>query len=407
MSGPLKNLKILDLTWALAGPFGTMLLSDLGAEVIKVERPGIGDIARTLEPFVDSVSTYFFSVNRGKKSMVIDLKTEKGKMLFLKLAAECDVLVENFTPGTMDSLGLGYETLKAHNPRLIYAACSGYGQTGPESQKPSLDVIAQGRSGVMSITGEEGRDPVRVGVSIADLSAGMFTALSILAAVYERMVSGLGQMIDISMVDSVVALEENAFVRYFATGEEPRRLGSKHPLLTPFQAFPTKDGHMVLVATGPIEQWALFLEKIDCLDLLSDERFHNPRTRYKFNKELEPIFTEALKKKTTREWIEEFESIGMPCGPLNSIADSAHDPLLISRNMFIDLPKAGREKGTMKVVNTPMNFSRTPAGPEGGAPVLGEHTREMLSSLSGLGRKEIEELESQGIINNIRSRKEK
>jgi CoA:oxalate CoA-transferase len=384
-----------------------MLLSDLGAEVIKVERPGFGDVARTIEPFVDSVSTYFFSVNRGKKSMVIDLKTEGGKDLFLRLAAECDVLVENFTPGTMDNLGLGYEILKAHNPRLIYAACSGYGQTGLESQKPSLDVIAQGRSGVMSITGEEGRGPVRVGVSIADLSAGMFTALSILAAVYERMESGLGQMIDISMVDSVVALEENAFVRYFATGEEPRRLGSKHPLLSPFQAFPTKDIHIVLVAAGPIEQWALFLEKIDCLDLLSDERFHDPRTRYKYNDELEPIFTEALKKKTTREWIDEFESIGMPCGPLNSIADSARDSLLISRNMFVDLPSPGPEGGTIKVVNTPMKFSRTPAGPEGGAPVLGEHTREMLLSMSDLGLKEVEKLEHQGVINNIKPRREK
>ncbi len=402
MPGPLHNLKILDLTWALAGPFGTMLLADLGAEVIKVERPGVGDVARTLEPLVDSVSTYFFSVNRGKKSMVINLKTEKGKELFFKLAAECDVLVENFTPGTMDSLGLGYETLKAHNPRLIYAACSGYGQTGPESQKPSLDVIAQGRSGVMSITGEEGRDPVRVGVSIADLSAGMFTALSILAAVHERMESGLGQMIDISMVDSVVALEENAFVRYFATGEEPRRLGSKHPLLFPFQAFPTKDGHIVFVATGPIEQWALFLEKINCLDLLSDERFHNPRTRYKYYKELEPIFTDALKMKTTQEWINEFEPIGMPCGPLNSVADSAHDPLLISRSMFIDLPNPGPKKGMMKVVNTPMKFSRTPAGPKSGAPLLGEHTREMVSALGGLELKEIDELEAQGIINNIK-----
>jgi CoA:oxalate CoA-transferase len=398
MSGPLKNLKILDLTWALAGPFGTMLLSDLGAEVIKVERPGIGDVARSIEPFVDSVSTYFFSVNRGKKSMVIDLKAEKGKALFLELTAECDVVVENFTPGTMDKLGLGYETLKAHNPRLIYAACSGYGQSGPEAEKPSLDVIAQGRSGVMSITGEEGRGPARVGVSIADLSAGMFTALSILAAVHERMESGLGQMIDISMVDSVIALEENAFVRYFATGEEPKRLGSKHPLLSPFQAFPTKDGYIVLTATGSIEQWSLFLEKIDCLDLLSDERFHNPRTRYKYNNELEPILTEALKKKTTREWIEEFEPIGMPCGPLSSIADSAHDPLLISRNMFVDLPRPGREKGTLRVVNTPMKFSRTPAGPKKGAPVLGEHTREMLLRLSGLGEQEIEDLETQGII---------
>ncbi|MEW6186509.1 MAG: CaiB/BaiF CoA-transferase family protein [Thermodesulfobacteriota bacterium] len=399
MPGPLKDLKILDLTWALAGPFGTMLLSDLGAEVIKVERPGIGDVARSIGPIVDSVSTYFFSVNRGKKSVAIDLKNEKGRGLFLGLIKEMDVVVENFTPGTMAKLGLGYEALKAHNPRLIYASCSGYGQSGAESEKPSLDVIAQGRSGVMSITGEEGRGPVRLGVSLADLSAGMFLAMSIMAAAYERKESGLGQMIDISMVDSVVALEENAFVRYFATGEEPQRLGTKHPLLSPFQAFPTKDGYIVLTATGNIEQWSMFLEKIDCLDLLSDERFHNARTRNQYNSELEPILTEAIKKKTTREWIEAFESIGMPCGPLNTIADSAHDPLLISRNMFVDLPKSGGGQGTFRVVNTPMKFSRTPAGPEKGAPVLGEHTHETLSRLIGLGAKEIEELETQKIIN--------
>jgi len=398
MAGPLSKLKVLDLTWALAGPFGTMLLCDLGAEVIKIERPGLGDIVRNLEPRVDSVSTYFFSINRGKKSVAIDLQQEKGKELLMQLAGKCDVLVENFTPGTMDRLGLGYETLKRHNSRLIYAACSGYGQGGPESQKPSLDVIAQGRAGIMSITGEEGGAPVRVGVSVGDLSAGMFTALSILAAVFERMESGQGQMIDVSMVDSVVALEENAFVRYFATGEVPRRLGTKHPVLSPFQAFPTKDGHIVLVAAGPVEQWALFLEKIGRLDLLSDERLQNGRTRYRYNQELEPILSEALKKKTTREWIAEFEPIGIPCGPLNDIAEAAQDPLLLARNMFVDLPCPGVKKGSLRAVGTPMKLSRTAAGPRQGAPALGEHTVEILSALLGMDKKEIEELESLKVI---------
>jgi len=386
------------LTWALAGPFGTMLLSDLGAEVIKVERPRVGDVSRTLEPFVGSISTYFFSVNRGKKSIALDLKSEKGKDLFLKLAACGDVVVENFTPGTMKRLGLDYEILKEVNPCLIYAACSGFGQTGPEAEKPSLDVIAQGRAGIMSITGEEGRGPIRVGVSIGDLSAGLFLALSILAAILERKESGQGQMIDISMVDSVAALEENAFVRYFATGEEPKRLGTKHPLMSPFQAFPTKDGYIVLAATGPIEQWALFLEKIDCLELLTDERFHNPRTRYKYNEELEPIFTEALKKRTTQEWLVEFEAIGIPCGPLQTISQAAQDPLLWSRNMFVDLPLPGAKAGSLRVVNTPMKFSRTPAGPTEGAPALGEHTREVLRNWLGLSDEEMDALIREGVI---------
>jgi len=398
MAGPLEKLRVLDLTWALSGPFGTMLLCDLGAEVIKIERPEGGDRTRSIEPKIDSVSTYFFSINRGKKSVVIDLSQEKGKELLLKLAKECDVVAENFTPGTMDKLGLGYETLREHNPRLIYAACSGFGQTGPEAQKPAFDVIAQGRSGVMSITGEEDGPPARVGVSVGDITAGMFLALAILAAVYERMESGQGQMIDVSMVDSVVALEENAFVRHFATGEVPRRLGTKHPVLSPFQAFPTKDGYMVLVVTGPIEQWTLFLEKIGRLDLLSDERFQDRRQRYKSNKELEPILSEALKKKTTKEWIEEFEPVGIPCGPLNSIADAANDPLLLSRNMFIDLPCLGTEKGSMRVVNTPIKLSRTAAQPERGAPAVGEHTVEVLSSVLGMTQGEIEELERQKVV---------
>jgi CoA:oxalate CoA-transferase len=199
-------------------------------------------------------------------------------------------------------------------------------------------------------------------------------------------------------VDSVVTLEENAFVRYFATGEAPVRLGTKHPLLSPFQAFQTKDGFIVLTAAGPIEQWTQFLEKIDCLNLLTDERFDNPRTRYLYYKELEPIIAEALKKKTTREWIDEFEPLGMPCGPLNSIADAANDPLLLSRQMFVDLPCSGIAEKTIRVVNTPMNFSRTPAGPKTGSPVLGEHTREILSSVAGVDPEKMEALESQGII---------
>jgi len=398
MAGPLERLRVLDLTWALSGPFGTMLLSDLGAEVIKIERPEGGDRTRGTEPLVDSVSTYFFSINRGKKSVVIDLNQKKGKELILDLAMKCDVVASNFRPGTMDKLGLGYETLKKHNPRLIYAACSGFGQTGPEAQKPAFDVIAQGRSGVMSITGEEDGPPARVGVSVGDITAGTFLALAILAAVYERMESGQGQMIDISMVDSVVALEENAFVRYFATGEVPRRLGTKHPVLSPFQAFPTKDGHIVLAVIGPVEQWTLFLEKVGRLDLLGDEKFQDRRQRYKYNEELIPILSEALEKKTTREWIEEFEPLGIPCGPLSSIADAANDPLLLSRNMFVDLPMPGAMKGTMRVVNTPIKMSRTVAGPERGAPAVGEHTVEVLTGVLGMSQKEIEELERQKVV---------
>lgn len=245
MTGPLEGLKVLDLTWALSGPFATMVLCDLGAEVTKIERPRVGDRARLNDPKVGSISAYLFSLNRGKKSVVIDLGQEKGKKLFLKLVRRYDVVAENFVPGTMARLGLGYETLRKHNPRLIYAACSGFGQTGPDAQKPALDVIVQGRGGLMSITGEEDGPPARVGVSIGDISAGLFLAAAILAAVYERIRSGQGRMIDISMMDSVVALEENAFVRYFTTGEVPRRLG-----VHPYTLYPWVRVSLAAAGTG-------------------------------------------------------------------------------------------------------------------------------------------------------------
>jgi len=397
MSGPLENLRILDLTWALAGPFGTMVLCDLGAEVIKVERLEVGDRTRSIEPKVDSFSAYFFSINRGKKSIAIDLAHQTGKELLLKLVEKSDVVTENFTPGTMDKLGLGYEVLRKHNPRIIYAACSGYGHTGPDAGKPALDVVVQGRGGLMSITGEEAGSPVRVGVSIADISGGLFLAIGILGALYERAENGQGQMIDVSLLDCVAALEENAFVRYFATGEVPRRLGSKHPTLSPFQSFPTKDGQIVLAATGPVEQWALFLEKIGQLGLLSDDKLLDRTTRYKYNKGLEPILSEALKKRTTKEWVEELESFGMPCAPVNSIADAAKDPQLLARDMFVDLPCPGIDK-SIRVVNTPVKVLRGAHKLKNGAPMLGEHTAEVLSDVLKLSPEEIKELEHKKVI---------
>ncbi len=240
MPGPLADVKILDLTWVLSGPYAAMTLCDLGAEVIKVERPPYGDVARTTGPFLNGEGTYFFSINRGKKSTVLDLRKQEGKDLFLRMVEKVDVVMENFTPGTMDRLGVGYETLSARNPRLIYAATSGFGQTGPDRDRPALDVVVQGMGGVMSITGEEGSGrPVRPGLSLGDITAGLYTAIGILAALHERERSGKGQFIDISMLDCQIAILENAFTRYFALGEAPKALGTRHPVTTPFQAFPT------------------------------------------------------------------------------------------------------------------------------------------------------------------------
>ena len=244
--GPLSDIKVLDLTWVLSGPYASMTLCDLGAEVIKVERPPYGDVARTTGPYINGESTYFFSVNRGKKSTLLDLRKQEGRELFLRLVEKVDVVMENFTPGTMDRMGVGWEAMSARNPRLIYAATSGFGQTGPDRDKPALDVVVQGMGGIMSVTGEEGGGPVRPGVSIGDITAGLYTAIGILAALHDRERSGLGQMIDISMLDCQIAILENAFARYFATGVPPKPIGTRHPLSTPFQAFPTADGYIVI-----------------------------------------------------------------------------------------------------------------------------------------------------------------
>lgn len=396
MAGPLEGIKILDTTWGLSGPFGIMTLCDLGAETIKIERPGTGDIARHNTPIIDGVSLYFFSVNRGKESVVLDLKTEEGKALFLGLVKKVDVVAENFVPGTMDKLGLGYEILKKYNPRLVYASCSGFGQTGPYHEKPALDVIAQGMSGIMSITGEEGGPPVRPGASIGDIIAGLFLAIGIISALTEREKSGVGQMVDVSMLDSQVAILENAFVRYLNTGEVPQRIGTRHPLITPFQAFPTKDGYIVIVVGGGIEGWARFTGLIGRPELLSDERFQDNRSRTKHHKVLEPILAEALKAKTTKEWIAEFEPVGIPCGPLNSIPEAAVDPQILHREMFAEL--IDRKLGKVKVCNTPIKLSRTPAKVDRPAPHLGEHTHEVLSAMLGLDEAKIESLEAAGVI---------
>jgi CoA:oxalate CoA-transferase len=404
MAGPLEGIKILDATWALSGPFGTMTLCDLGAETIKVERPGTGDVLRTHIPFLEGLSLYFASINRGKKSIAIDLKTEEGKALFLDLIKQVDILVENFVPGTMDRLGVGYEVLKKHNPRLIYAACSGFGQTGPYREKPALDIIAQGMSGIMSITGEEGGPPVRAGASIGDIVAGLFLAIGILSALIERQKSGLGQMVDVSMLDSQVAILENALVRYLNTGEVPQRIGTRHPLVTPFQAFQTKDGYIVLSAGGGIEQWALFTELIGRPELLSDERFQDSGSRTKHHKVLEPILAEAMKEKTTKEWIAEFEPVGIPCGPLNSISEVAVDPQILHREMFVVVADYKQRK--LKMCNTPIKLSTTPAKLEKGAPGLGEHTHEVLSVMLGLDEAKIEALEASGVIASLQQHSE-
>ncbi|HEY8767394.1 MAG TPA: CaiB/BaiF CoA-transferase family protein [Dehalococcoidia bacterium] len=395
--GPLTDITVLDLTWVLSGPFAAMILADMGADVIKVERPPYGDVGRSTAPYIGEESAYFFSVNRGKRSICIDLKSEAGRDLFLRLAEKADVVMENYTPGTMDRLGIGYEALRARNPRLVYSATSGFGQTGPDRERPALDIIVQGMGGIMSITGEPGGPPVRPGISQGDITAGLYTAIGILAALHERERSGEGQMIDISMLDCQIAILENAFARYFATGEVPKALGTRHPSTTPFQAFPTRDGYIVIaVYWGVQNQWELFCAAIGRPDLINDSRFDTPGLRTRHHDVLEPMLNDALRQKTTEEWLREFDAIGLPCGPLNDIPHAAEHPQVKAREMLQDVEHPAGF--SLRVPDTPVKLSRTPGGIQGPPPAIGADTDDVLQRLLGLSPVEITDLRRRDVI---------
>ena len=398
MSGALDGVKVLDLTWVLSGPYASMVLSDLGADVIKLERPPQGDVARTTGPFVEHESMYFQSVNRGKRSLAIDLREERGVALFLDLAERVDVVMENFTPGVMERLGVGYEALSARNPRLIYAATSGFGQTGPWKDRPALDIVVQGMGGIMSITGYPDGPPARPGSSIGDITAGLYTAIGVLAALHERETSGKGQMIDVSMLDCQISILENAVARYFATGTEPGRLGTRHPSATPFQAFPTKDGWLVLaLAWGVDNQWALYCSEIERVDLIDDPRFDTSYKRTENHAELEPILFEAMRQRTTEEWIAALAPYGMPVGPLNSVGQAISHEQIQHRKMITEVEHPAI--GTVRMADSPLkHMSRTPAGVTGAAPSFGQDSAAVLAELLGLDEAAVDDLVEAGIV---------
>ncbi|MDP6493888.1 MAG: CaiB/BaiF CoA-transferase family protein [Dehalococcoidia bacterium] len=397
MPGPLNGIVVLDLTHVLAGPFASMVLADLGAQVIKIEQPEIGDRSRASGPFINGESTYFMSINRGKLGMTLDLSKARGKETFLQMVAKADVILENLVPGALKRLGLDYEVIKQHNPGIIYAAISGFGQSGPYSTKAALDVVVQGMGGVLSITGEPEGPPIRPGVSQGDITAGLFAIIGILAALEERNSSGLGQMVDISMLDCQVAILENAFTRYFTTGDVPKPLGTRHPVTSPFQAFQTSDGYMTIaLADGRKEKWPLLCSALDLIDLIDDPRFDDGWTRTQNWAIAEPILARALRKKTTQEWLTELEPLGIPCGPVNTIDKAALDPQLQHRGMIKDIRHP--RLGSVKIVDTPLKLSRTPGGAYLPSPDLGEHTVQVLRDMLGLNEKEITALREEGAI---------
>ncbi|NLT43581.1 MAG: CoA transferase, partial [Anaerolineae bacterium] len=378
-----------------AGPFAGMLLADLGAQVIKVELPGRGDDAREFGPFANGVSGYFASVNRGKRSITLNLKSAEGKAIFLRLAEKADVLIENYRPGVMERLGLDYESLRPTNPRLIYAAVSGFGQSGPYSHRPAYDAVIQGMSGLMSITGDEDGLPARVGVSIGDLSAAAFAVIGVLAALHQRDRTGTGQMVDVAMLDSLIALLENAISRYSITGEVPGRLGTRHPSITPFQAFDTADGQVV-VAIGNDQLFSSFCRLVGEEQLATDPRFCSNSLRTGNHADLQEEMGAIIRRRPTAWWLEHLEREGIPSGPINTVADMAHDPQVNAREMIQEVmdPVAG----LMHMAGIPIKLSDTPGAVVGPAPALGQHTEEVLGELLGLSAEKVAGLRERGVV---------
>ncbi|MEB3100094.1 CaiB/BaiF CoA transferase family protein [Ferviditalea candida] len=394
MKKALEGVRILDLTRVLAGPYASMVLSDLGAEIIKIETPGSGDDSRGYGPFLNGESGYFMSVNRNKKSLTLNLKTEEGKQIFFELLKDADVIMENFRPGTMEKLGLAYEELEKANPGIIYAACSGFGHSGPYSQKAAYDIIVQAMSGMMSITGTPGGPPTRTGASIGDITAGLFTAIGILSALFHRMQTGQGQKVDVAMLDGQVAILENAVARYFATGKSPEPIGNRHPSITPFSVFSASDGYLI-IAAGNDYLWSKWCEAVDRIDLEEDPRFKTNSDRTEHWEQLETIMNDVIGTKTVEEWLELFERNGIPSGPINNLEKVVQHPQVLAREMIVyqDHPVAGR----VMMPGIPIKLSKTPGEITAPAPLLGEHTQSILTNL-GYTDDEICRLKELGVI---------
>ncbi len=381
---PLEGIKVLDLSRVLAGPYCTMILGDLGAEVIKVEKQDIGDDSRKFGPFVKGRSAYFLSLNRNKKSVSLDLKSKKGKERLAKLIKWADVLVENFRPGVLDKLGFPWEHLKKINPSLVCCRISGFGQTGHYKDRPAYDIIIQSMGGIMSVTGQNDGVPTRVGVSIGDIAAGLFSVIGILSALRVKDVSGKGQEIDISMLDCQIALLENSISRYMATGVAPKPIGNRHPSISPFTAIATKDKYIV-IAAGNNSLWEKLCQILDARDLLEDSRFKTNEDRTENWEQLELILNAYFTKKASETWLDLLVKAGIPCGPLYNIENIIADPQVKHRKMILSYEIDGE---SVSVSGMPIKFSLTPAediylSP----PELGQHNLEIFSKLDDINNK--------------------
>ncbi|MCE2464756.1 MAG: CoA transferase [Dehalococcoidia bacterium] len=378
----LDGVRVLDLTRALAGPYCSMMLGDYGADVVKIEIPGTGDDTRGWgPPYIGDQSAYFLSINRNKRSITLNLRNPKGRDVFMEMARTADVIVENYTPGVTARLGIDYDSVKAIKPGIIYCSISGFGQTGPYREKPAYDQVMQGLGGIMSLTGEPDGSPVKMGIALTDIGAGMMGAYGILAALYHRESSqgGEGQHIDVSMLDLQVAWLTYMGGYFFATGNNPQKVGAAHPTLVPYQAFMCQDSKYINIAVGSERLWQRFCAAMGRKDLQDDPNYAENGDRVRNRSKLVPLLQEEFLKKPTAEWVTQLEAGGVPCGPINELSDVFTDPQVLERNMLLEV--AHPTLGTIKQAGIPIKYSRTEGEIRLPPPLLGEHTRELLTEM--------------------------
>ena len=393
---PLSGVTVLDFTRVLSGPYCTMLLADMGARVIKIEQPGRGDDTRAWgPPFVHGESAYFLSINRNKESLTLDLKHPSSRNVLDALLQRADVVVENFRPGTMERLGLGYDDVARRFPRIVYCSISGFGQTGPRRAEPGYDAVIQGEAGLMSITGAADGPPFRLGVAIADIVSGMFAAQGIAMALLARERTQRGQRVDVGMLDATAALLTYQAGIYFATGNTPMRMGNRHPTIVPYETFPARDGDFV-VAVGNDEQWIRFCGAIGAPELAGDVRFATNRDRVGNYEALRPLLVARLQSRTRSEWVEDLKAAGVPCGAVRDVAEVLQDSQLTAREMVETVEHT--TAGALRVLGVPIKLSATPGAVRTAPPALGEHTRQILAADCGLSDREIEALRARGVV---------
>jgi CoA:oxalate CoA-transferase len=396
MPKALDDVRVLDLGHVLAAPTAAMILADLGADVIHVESPH-GDDTRQFGPFINGQSGYFCSINRNKRSLVLDLKKTAGKQVLRDLIRVSDVVLENFRPGTMARLGFSYADMRAINERIVYASISGFGHDAlpAYAAKPSYDLVAQAYSGLMSITGPEGGPPVRVGSSVGDIFSGHQCAIGILAALWHRERTGRGQVVDMAMVDGLVYVLENAIVRYTASGTVPQPLGTRHPTIAPFQAFETSDG-WVVIALGNDALWQRFCQAIERPDLAEDPRFQTVDLRSQHHGALQELLQEITRQRTTSEWVTLLQAHRLPTSPIHTVAEVVQDPNIRYRDMVVEIDQPGA--GPVRIAGSPFHLSETPGRVDRPAPLLGQHTREILDQVLGYAEDRIERLVADGVV---------